>query len=376
MNSASVTALALTLLLGCAANAQTVFDPHGDPQHGVLRSGQDPDQRGQCVQCHPTHGEDGSVPDEKTLYQENNNDFCFDCHQSPPNNYPLIEADRIPETAADAGYFEANIGGDRLPGVQRRGRWPGRRVYEESSTAPNGHYYSPHAQDSDMPRYQEKNQGLCVACHDPHGTPNPYDILLGSYRGIGGHDTDLPPAEYGFCFGCHSADGPAGMDLENTFIRDYYDSGLNGERAGHAIRMNSNIALSWPSHIQQGDKLACYDCHNPHGSQGYSGANPNAFLISDQRPEWSGLTETLNDPEQNRRFCFGCHIPADGVPGSQSVQGIIMNSLPDGPADHYTSSMTSCYDCHGRDYGGPTSSNVHNPSGGSQKGFGVDPWGP
>lgn len=362
MKSASATAFALTLLLGFTVHAQTVFDPHGDTQHGVLRSGMDPAERGQCVQCHPTHGEDGNAAEKKTLYLENSNAFCFDCHESPPNNYPLIENDRIPETTSDAGYFESNIGGDRIPGVERRGRWPGRVVYEESGTAPNGHYYSPHSQDSDMPRYSEKNEGLCVACHDPHGTPNPFDMLRGSYRGIGGHTTGLPPTQYGHCFDCHSTDGPAGMDFENTFIRDYYDSGLNGSGAGHAIRFNPDIALSWPSHIQQGDKLACYDCHNPHGSQGYNGADPNAFLISDQRSEWSGLTDTINDPEQSRRFCFGCHIPSDGIPGSQSVQGIVMNTLPDKTKHHESTATKSCHDCHGRDYDGPTSSNVHNPA--------------
>jgi predicted CXXCH cytochrome family protein len=362
----------LSLLLAFASRAQTVFDPHGDPQTGVLRAGFDPDLRGQCVQCHPTHGEEGSSPKEILLYDDNDNAFCFNCHEEQPNNYPLMEIDRMPETAADAGYFEANVGGERIVGVHRRGRWPGRRVYEESATAPNGHLYSPHAQDPDMPRFNEHNEGRCVTCHDPHGTENPFDLLVGAYRGIGGHETDQPPVQYGFCLDCHSSEGPAGMDLENTFIRDYYDSGLNGDSAGHAIQFNSDIALSWPSHIQRGDKLACYDCHNPHGSQGYNGADPNAFLISDERPEWSGLTDTLNDPVQARRFCLGCHIPSDGVPGSQSVQGIVMNTLPQSPQHHGSTATKSCTDCHGRDYGGPTAANVHNPSSTA----GSDPWGP
>jgi hypothetical protein len=368
------TIVSLLVLCATSTSAQTTYDPHSDPETGVLRPGLDPALRGQCVQCHPTHGEEGATPQEILLYGDNDNSYCFACHESQPNNYPLMETDRMPETAADAGYFEANVGGDRIPGVERRGRWPGRRVYEESAIAPNGHYYSPHSQDPDMPRFNEHNEGRCVTCHDPHGTENPFDMLVGAYRGIGGHETDLPPAQYGFCFDCHSVEGPAGMDVENTFIRDYYDSGLNGDAAGHAIQFNSDVALSWPAHIQRGDKLACYDCHNPHGSSGYNGADPNVFLISDERPEWSGLTDTLNDPEQARRFCFGCHIPSDGVPGSKSVQGIVMNSLSSMPTHHSSTATKSCTDCHGRDYSGPTANNVHNPA--RTAAPGSDPWGP
>ena len=353
--------LTVSLLLASAAHAQTVVDPHGNAQNGVLRPGFDPAQRGQCVQCHEPHGDEGSPPNELTLYEANDNDFCFGCHNDQPNNYPMTETDRIPEATLDAGYFEANFGGQRIPGVEIRGRWPGRRVFEDAGQAPSGHYFSPHAQDPDMPRRGAQNEPLCVGCHDPHGTPNPFDMLLGSYRGIGGNESSAPPTQYEHCLNCHSANGPAGMDIENTFISDYYDSGLNGDHAGHAIRMNSNIAISWPAHIREGDQLACYDCHNPHGSEGYNGADPNAFLISDQRPEWSGLTDTLYDPEQGRRFCFGCHVPADGVPGSKSVQGILMNTLPQQPMHHGSAGTKSCYDCHGRDYGGPTGNNVHNP---------------
>jgi hypothetical protein len=107
--------------------------------------------------------------------------------------------------------------------------------------------------------------------------------------------------------------------------------------------------------------LPCYDCHNPHGSRGNDGVQPNAFVLSDQRTGWSGLTDTIDDAEQARRFCFGCHIPSDGIPGSQTVEGIVMNALPD--HDGHTQAATkSCYDCHGRDYTSPTGHNVHNPS--------------
>jgi hypothetical protein len=153
------------------------------------------------------------------------------------------------------------------------------------------------------------------------------------------------------------------MEPESRSIADFYDSGLNGASAGHQIRRNPAIALSWPPHVQVGDKLPCYDCHNPHGSRGFDGVNPNGYLLSDERPGWSGLTATRTDPEQSRRFCLGCHIPSDGTPGSVSVEGILMNTLPTGHA-HNSSAQPGCFECHGADYSSPSGFNVHHPSDG------------
>jgi cytochrome c553 len=362
--------IGLTVVLLAAswsiANTQQVFNPHADPNTGVLRVTTIPSTRGQCSQCHAAHGEQlPSGPQPVELFTDNNNGLCFTtdgdspCHQARPVNYPLPDSDFMPETEPDAGYPEANAGGLRRVGVEFRGRWPGETVYNDPATTILGRYVSPHAFDSDMPRRDQGGQGLCLNCHDPHGTPNPFDLLRGSYRGIGGHLAAGPPAEYGHCFQCHGPDGPAGMDLENRYIADFYDPGLNGN-AGHRIAMNPDIAISWPAYIQPGDMLPCYACHNPHGSTGHDGVQPNGFLLNDDRPEWTGLTDTLTDPEQSRRFCFGCHIPSDGIPGSKMVLGIVMNTIPDrGP--HRLTSIQSCHDCHGRDYDRPNAENVHNP---------------
>jgi hypothetical protein len=85
-------------------------------------------------------------------------------------------------------------------------------------------------------------------------------------------------------------------------------------------------------------------------------------LISDERPGWANLTNTVTDPEQSRRFCLGCHIASDGVPGSQVVEGIVMNTIPSGEIEHGSTGTRGCFECHGGDYSSPTSSNVHNLS--------------
>jgi predicted CXXCH cytochrome family protein len=366
-----LTAVLATATLAAAAwvLAQQLFDPHAAPGTGVLRVVTDPPSRGHCRQCHPMHAEDDrGFPYD--LFTENTNRLAFwsegatPCHGSRPRNYPLGENDRIPEPAPDAGYFEANTGGTRRAGVDLRGRWPGELAYTSPTVTGSGHFVSPHAQDPDMPRREPGGDGLCLNCHNPHGTAA-RDLLVARYGGIGGHAAVGPPAEYALCFRCHGQGGPAGMDYANKLIADFYDAGLNGERAGHQIRKNHDIALSWPAYVRVGDMLPCYDCHSPHGSEGNDRVRPNAYVLSDQRPGWSGLTDTINDAAQCRRFCLGCHIPADGVPGSQTVEGIVMNTLPD-EEPHFSADPRSCYDCHGRDYSNPTGFNVHHPSEGEE----------
>ena len=362
----------------CHIGSNYLSSPHGDDEGGVERVITDPVTVGECSQCHYMHassnGEPTGGPNVFNLYADNRNGLCFDptsrsgCHQDAPFGYPAQETDRIPEGSSHAGYFEYGSGGVKIGGVNNRKRWPGMVAYTDQRMFGNGNYYSPHRNDPDMPVRDPDGNGLCVNCHSPHGTDNPFDMLKGTYREIGGAGEVGPPVNYELCFQCHEPDGPVGMDEDNRRIADFYDNRVNNdESAGHQIRLSDDVALSWPSHIQKGDKLPCYDCHNPHGSAGNDGVQPNGFLISDQRPDWNNLTDTLNDPEQTRRFCLGCHIPSDGMPGSRSVEGIVMNTIPDEGPEHRSSGSLSCYECHGRDYSSPTGYNVHHPSEGEGK---------
>jgi hypothetical protein len=303
------------------------------------------------------------------LFTDNDNRLAYwdagiePCHGSRPDNYPLLESDRLPETAADPGYFEANSGGIRRAGVRYRGRWPGADIFGNPGQTGSGDYLSPHAFDPDMPRRDAGGEGLCLNCHDPHGKGQQRDLLVARYGAIAGHAAVGAPEQYALCFSCHGRTGPAGMDLGGRFVEDYYDRGLNGDTAGHQIRKNPAIALSWPSYVQIGDMLPCYDCHNPHGSQGYNRVQPNGALLSDALVGWSGLTNTVGDAPQSRLLCLGCPIPSDGIPGTVVVHGIVMNTLSS-QAQHQASGTAACHDCHGRDYSGPTSHNVHNPGSG------------
>ena len=344
-------------------------NPHGDPTTGVERVVRHPSTRGDCSQCHEAHEADGGAWTHPFgLFAPNDNSICFapgsafPCHQAAPPGYPADEMDRIPEGLPHAGYFEVNAGGRRVAGVARLERWPGQLVFEDNRIVGEGHHLSPHHMDPDMPRRDSQGRGLCLNCHNPHGTENPFDILTAPYTSMSGWESLGPPPAYGLCLGCHGHGGPTGMRRENQWIEDYYDAAFQGdETAGHQIRFSPKSALAWPATVHKGDRLPCFDCHNPHGSRGHDGNRPNAFLISDQREGWSGLTETATDPEQNRRFCLGCHIPSDGIPGSVRVAGIVMNTIPPGIPEHAAFSFEGCFTCHGSDYGSATAHNVHHP---------------
>jgi hypothetical protein len=341
------------------------LSPHLNPDYGVLRINESWAPRGSCSQCHDMHAlETGESPYPNALFAENANALCYadgagPCHAATPSNYPATETSRIPPGFPDAGYFEYNSGGAKVWGAKYRSRWPGSIVYDNPGMT-GFSFYSPHRNDPDMPRLDATGLGSCLNCHNPHSSDNPFDLLVEPYGGIGGYDETGPPGRYQLCFSCHSNFGPGGMEPSGRYIADYYDSAVNGDHAGHQIRMEPDIALSWPPHIRRGDKLPCYDCHNPHGSRGYSNLGPNAYVISDERVGWNSLTNTKTDPAQSRRFCLGCHIPSDGIPGSQMVEGIVMNTIPDEDG-HASTDTRGCFQCHGADYSSPTSNNVHNP---------------
>lgn len=348
--------------------------PHGNPDYGVKRT---PGfTRGECEHCHQQHGQDGL--NDHNLFASNNNSLCLTvgCHLEEPRSYPLsndklLSIDKVPSGAKARismvlsngkdyrGYFEANDGqSHRLGGLDLRGRWPGKSVYENTP-------FSPHA-GSTMPE-----NGSCRNCHSPHGTENSFDMLKAPYCGtVGSGDFSGDPNNYQLCFNCHSEDGPwapAGMRPETKRIASYYNQSLNDDKySGHQLNSETGFA-------KKGDKLACSNCHNPHGSRGYN-RQPNLHLLSDERDRWDGIGDTLTDPNSSRRFCFGCHVPSDKTSAEWEnpvVEGIAMRPIAAFSA-HEFGSKESCHSCHGRDYSSNTSENVHHPSAGSCNGCHAD----
>jgi hypothetical protein len=185
----------------------------------------------------------------------------------------------------------------------------------------------------------------------------------------GGNTTAYPAAT------CHDTGGVPSL-AENKLIKGLYDQ--VDYQAGHQIRYSAKSvtnALNSVTGITQGDKMPCYNCHNPHGSLGSTeagGADRNAYLISDQRANWYGIISPLGGDAaaatQVRRFCFGCHVASNGAAGSITVMGLNMNTIPNTVSAHSSADTTSnCYSCHASGtttataYAGSTSRNVHRP---------------
>jgi len=354
--------LALVLLAHdtCGGAASPAILPyegvHLSPSAGVFRDPSVP--RGDCRQCHISHA--GASPQVQNLFAPNDNMLCYStsgvegCHINRPSGgsagYPAQEQDRFPDQHLYHGYFEANDGGEKTPGANHRVRWPGRLIWENLT-------YSRHYASPAMPRLDGAGRGACLNCHEPHNGAGPYGQLVRVYGPIAGAATNGAPPEYAICLDCHGPNGPSGMSPESRRIADFYSRVATGSsRAGHAIDETRGA-------VKKGDRLPCYDCHNPHGSAGGDGQHPNAFLLSDQRPGWYGLTGIDTSSVQVRRFCTGCHAYPD-LPGSGgTVEGVRPKTLPNEPP-HRSYETRHCYDCHGRDYSSPTGFNVHNPSGG------------
>ena len=350
--------LAVTLILLCgsllnADNGHYRQSPHGSSTDGVLRVSDYP--RGSCAQCHVSHDPVGSTP--YSLFRENSNQLCTStsqggCHADQPAGgtagYPAQEADRLPLGSTDPGYFESNSAGAKTAGLANRVRWPGQMVWENGP-------YSAHRSSPNMPVKDVFGNGSCDNCHNVHGSAAPHDMLDTTYQGITGSQTGFRPSNYELCFSCHNLNGPIGMSDAARRIADYYDRSANpNQLGGHAISTGGG-------YVSSGSRLPCYDCHNPHGSEGNGKLGPNGFLISDQRTGWYGLTDIQNDSVQVRRFCFGCHRSSNGI-GGGTVEGITLPSLPTTVAAHASTATAHCYNCHGNDYSSSTSFNVHNPA--------------
>ncbi|MBI5867724.1 MAG: hypothetical protein HZB43_05450 [candidate division Zixibacteria bacterium] len=276
------------------------------------------------------------------------------CHINRPTGatagYPAQGSDRFPDQHIYHGYFEANSGGQRTPGVENRVRWPGRTIWENLT-------YSKHYSSPNMPRLDGTGHGACLNCHEPHNGAGPYDQLVKAYGPISGSGINAAPSQYDMCFQCHGPNGPGSLPPTSRSIANYYSRTNTGSaRAGHAI-------LTTRGAVKAGDRLPCYDCHNPHGSTGSNNQNPNGFLLSDERPGWYGLTDIRNNAAQVRRFCTGCHAYADQTTTSIPVEGIIAKKLPNFEP-HRSYDIQHCMNGHGNDYSDPRGFNVHNPSGG------------
>ncbi len=331
-----------------------------------------------CADCHSKHGSRwekllgayDAVNDTNTINGEpltgNDKSVCFACH-----------------TSASAAWPAASRNASGYP---TDGTFPGEATYTVTFN-PSAHTGSMHTTSSAVWPGTTYAGGDCKNCHDVHGTANTFDALR-TEDATGTQDVyHFSQNDFGLCFNCHDSGGPA---IRN--IAGYYPTASGGTAVQTGSTGFGHKTLS-AGNLPAGSALPCYDCHNPHGS-----ASPYGLMIETQAG--SGTTITVGDASGEitmpaspaladaglRNFCFTCHTTADTAAGwngtamavvtAGKVEGIDRTTysatgahlrLP--PVDGHNAANTQpCYQCHGSDYSGAATNNVHNPTAGVSSG--------
>ncbi len=329
-----------------------------------------------CAVCHDSHGSKapkllGSYdPASDTnrvvgvvtrTITANNNNVCYACH-----------------TSASTGNLAASRNASGYP---MDGTWVGETTYTVAYNVTD-HTGSIHTSPGATWPGKSYAGGDCKNCHDVHGTANTFDELR-TENAAGTHGVyRFSPSDFSFCFNCH--DGTPSDD-----IKRYYPTEASGTavqtsltRFGHKTKTSGNLPA--------GSALPCYNCHNPHGTGANSAygllvvtqtSAATTIVVGDQPGEIAMRPADLATTQNVRRFCFTCHTTPDtGISGwngsamasvtvGARVEGIDRTSaaarlrLPN-VNGHRFNDPDSCYKCHGNNYSGATTNNVHNPSGG------------
>ena len=292
-------------------------------RHGV------PDGTMKCSDCHDPHGTNNA----KNLLLQindrpvngNNNSLCFACHQDAQDDFAgSYGAPYNGQTAYNDTEFSAHrFGGS---GGSNGALYPGRDATE---------------------------QGLCLNCHNAHGSPNRLN-LRAMYQIPANDETGNLAAlnNYTLCFQCHG-DGTDGTRRQTgaTDIYDYY----SGAEQGHYIQTANEFKDESGNFLPANWVIPCNDCHNPHGPN--SAVNSNKKLLNDNLSTWSGnhnlYNQTGDDLIANgRAACNACHAYSD-EPAGRSYRGGTVAKLvygeDTGDPQHQRNPVDSqlCTDCHG-----------------------------
>jgi hypothetical protein len=315
--------------------------------HRVEEATRGADLTNECSSCHSPHAD----PRKRTgLYRKKvaghtiggGNAWCDACHDDKDSWRPGYPA-------------TGNVSRD-ASGYPVLGTYPGPTVYD--ATAKDGH--------AGIDAGAGRPKGDCLLCHAAHRGQNRYDGLLLTFVPPSASTVASDQAEGTYaalCLGCHGGQkawaGRGAVDIARYVTRRDADG-----YAGHSIVTSGGT-------LPVGAPVPCYDCHNAHGS-----ARRNGSLISDELG--AGLSTT--SAEGVRAFCLSCHSSSDDkvwdsgrgeyvLAGDEKFEGLRRDGgggnllrLPDAAkAAHASTSLASCYDCHGGDETAADGYNVHDP---------------
>ncbi|MHB0980203.1 MAG: Ig-like domain-containing protein [Thermoleophilia bacterium] len=366
---------------GASTDVKTVFSLAGSG-HAVNDSTTvpGPGLANMCSSCHGAHYAASGAGAKPKLYKTaingaavtgNNYTWCEACHNDafswvvPTYPYPSggINAARpVRDAVTQKGY----------PVL---GTFPGRTTYNNTTYNP----HNPTTSTNVIWPASGRTSGDCRNCHAPHRNTATYDALVSTFRPTPDAATAQSDRQNGtyalLCITCH--DGSPSTRNILQFVSYQYNLTGDDYTGGHRI-------FTAGGNLPAGAPLPCYDCHNPHGSKGNNGTQPNRKLISDE--QWSNIDTTTVAGVVN--FCFKCHLPWERVAGSgqalantipagelTTIEGLDRRtaanklSLITGITAHGEANRTApsagCYDCHGNSYATPSATagfNVHRPA--------------
>lgn len=161
-------------------------------------------------------------------------------------------------------------------------------------------------------------EGMCITCHDPHGSNNDFllkaedisvlcsechDIAINEDKFIHG------PVAVGACSICHSAHG----DMQNSLLQeDEINNVCFGCHESKSAEINSFFNIHTP--VEE----SCTLCHNPHSS------NYKYMLNS-----------------ETKDLCFDCH---------GEIESLVEDVVSDHQALVIDNKCLNCHDSHGSDF--------------------------
>jgi len=315
-----------------------------------------------CSSCHQMHEATDTSPGlprrviNGANVGTNGSTWCYSCHDESNSwyegTYPDLESPQRNAT-----------------GYPVSGTWPGEEAYGSTW---NAHRLIPESTQTVEAGGggTHRARGDCLYCHSAHRGPSKYDGLRATFGPATASTlaSDQADGTYAaLCFTCHGTVTPSGFATATVDIKNIKQfATAAGSNAGHRIKSPDGL-------LPVGAPLPCYECHGPHGS-----TRGNESLISDV------LGKNLNTASASnvRKFCFTCHTTADTGKGWDGEGGysqpgsdpddLVVGLRRDDTATvlrlpltlgHDQADETSCYACHGDDYG-PGGANVHNPGAG------------
>lgn len=273
-----------------------------------------PVSEGLCLACHDPHASDHPARLRKSIF-----DTCTSCHPSKriqdataQTRHGALDPAQNPKVCvACHDPHQSNY-------PKRLKDWPPMNVcftcHDKVQQSPQGPLLNMkqwvEAHPDNALRHGPVREGMCIACHEPHGTDN-WRILKGSFPSTF-YAPFRPDETYGLCFGCHDRrllDAPRLAEAASSNDDPQKDlawgerpegqrllrSGITGFRNG-----DENLHVKHVGKIDKG--RTCRACHDFHASP-----NPKHIRTSTKFGNWEFK---LNyQKTKTGGSCWpGCHV--------------------------------------------------------------------